>query len=82
MTAMIEGRVTTASAVLPKKEFRFFIEPFSQSKLCDNILELDLVLREDRAQISLRTKPGCEFLLRYALEEGPLKQWGGLFTIN
>jgi len=80
--SLLGRKVVTASAVMPKKEFRYFIEPFSNSSLCDNILELDLALREDTAQIILRPKPGCEFLLMYALEAGPLEEWGHLFTIN
>lgn len=71
----------TARAVLPRKEFKYFVEPLAKSSLCDT-LDVELKSQEDGVQIILHAPHGYGFLLRYALEAGPLEEWGQHFTIT
>lgn len=71
----------TARAILQRKEFKYFVEPFVKSSLCDT-LGVELKSQENGVHITLHAPHGYGFLLRYALEAGPLEEWGQHFTIT
>ena len=77
---LLSNDLVTASAILPRKEFKYFVEPFAKSPLCDT-LGIELSSQEDSIHVTLRAQHGCGFLLKYALEAGPLEEWGHYFTI-